>query len=104
LGFWVSLFNAEYERVLWKALRRAFPCMPKTDRKRKNVSTALNHLRNFRNRVFHHEPISWDLQWLEEIHREMLTVISWINKDLPVWISSFDTFDNVIQSVKNRLE
>jgi hypothetical protein len=29
LGFWVRLFNAEYERVLWKDLRRAFPLPPK---------------------------------------------------------------------------
>ena len=24
LGFWVSLLNSEYERILWKDLRRAF--------------------------------------------------------------------------------
>ena len=29
LGFWVSLLNSEYEKVLWKDLRRAFPYMPK---------------------------------------------------------------------------
>ena len=28
LGFWVSLLNSEYERLLWKDLRRAFPFMP----------------------------------------------------------------------------
>ena len=27
LGFWVRLFNAEFERILWKDLRRAFPFM-----------------------------------------------------------------------------
>ena len=32
LGFWVSLLNAEYERLLWKDLRRAFPYIPKKDR------------------------------------------------------------------------
>lgn len=35
LGFWVSLLNSEYERLLWKDLRRAFPYMPKKDRQRK---------------------------------------------------------------------
>ena len=29
LGFWVLLFNARYERFLWKDLRKAFPKMPK---------------------------------------------------------------------------
>ncbi len=42
LGFWVSLLNSEYERLLWKDLRRAFPFMPKKDRQRKNVSAPLN--------------------------------------------------------------
>lgn len=31
LGFWVSLLNSEYERLLWKDLRRAFPFMPKKE-------------------------------------------------------------------------
>lgn len=31
LGFWVSLLNSEYERLLWKDLRRAFPYMPKSN-------------------------------------------------------------------------
>lgn len=35
LGFWVSLLNSEYERVLWKDIRRAFPFMPKKLRQRK---------------------------------------------------------------------
>ena len=53
LGFWVSLLNAEYELLLWKHLRRAFPYMPKHLRQRKNVSSPLNSFRSFRNRVFH---------------------------------------------------
>ena len=61
LGFWVSLLNSEYERLLWKDLRRAFPFMPKKDRQRKNVSAPLNTFRTFRNRVFHNESIwLWD--------------------------------------------
>ena len=42
LGFWVSLLNSEYERILWKDLRRAFPFMLKKQRQRKNVSALLN--------------------------------------------------------------
>ena len=45
LGFWVSLLNSEYERLLWKDLRRAFPFMPKKERNRKNVSAPLNTCR-----------------------------------------------------------
>lgn len=48
LGFWVSLLNAEYERILWKDLRRAFPYLPKKERQRKIVSAPLNRFRSSR--------------------------------------------------------
>lgn len=83
LGFWVSLLNSEYERLLWKDLRRAFPYMPKHLRQRKNVSSPLNQFRMFRNRVFHNESICWNLSRVEDIHNEMVTMMGWINKDVP---------------------
>jgi hypothetical protein len=103
LGFWVSLFNVEYERILWKDLRRVFPNMPKTERQRKNVAPPLNHFRTFRNRVFHHEPISWNLKKTAQIHTEMLTVMNWMNRDIPLWIAPFDRFDTVFQKVEKEL-
>jgi len=104
LGFWVSLFNVEYERILWKDLRRVFPNMPKTVRQRKNVAPPLNRFRTFRNRIFHHEPISWSLGTALQTHAEMLTVMGWINKDIPLWIVPFDRFDTVFQKVENELK
>lgn len=90
LGFWVSLLNSEYERLLWKHLRRAFPFMPKHLRQRKNVSAPLNSFRTFRNRVFHNESICWNLGRVTEIHDELFMVMGWINKDLPIWMKSID--------------
>ena len=103
LGFWVSLFNVEYERLLWKDLRRVFPNMPKKERQRKNIAPPLNRFRAFRNRIFHHEPISWNMQTLYTIHAEMLTVLGWINKDIPQWTATFDRFDTVFQKSKNEM-
>ena len=82
LGFWVRLMNAEYERILWKPLRRAFPFADKKDRQRNKISAPINNIRAFRNRVFHHEPIAWNLTKLNELHQEILTVLKWLNKDL----------------------
>jgi hypothetical protein len=104
LGFWVSLFNVEYERILWKDLRRIFPNMPKTIRQRKKVAPPLNRFRAFRNRIFHHEPISWNLGKVSQIHTEMLTVMDWMNKDIPLWIAPFDRFDAVFQMAENELK
>ena len=100
LGFWVSLLNAEYERLLWKDLRRAFPYIPKKDRKRKNVSAPLNRFRAFRNRVFHNESICWNMKKVQEIHDELLLVLEWINKGLPEWLTEIDRFENVQEQIK----
>ena len=48
MGFWVLLFNAKYERYLWKDLRKAFQNMPKAKRQRKYVSAPINDIRVLR--------------------------------------------------------
>ncbi len=104
LGFWVTLMNSEYERFLWKDLRRAFPYMPKVIRQRKNVSAPLNTFRTFRNRVFHNESICWNLDRVTEIHNEMITVLGWINKDVPNWLKQIDRFQEVSNQIKNDMD
>ena len=104
LGFWVSLLNAEYERLLWKDLRRAFPYLPKKERQRKNVSAPLNRFRAFRNRVFHNESICWNLHRVQEIHSELLLLLGWINKDLPKWLTNFDRFNEVQMKIRKEME
>lgn len=103
LGFWVSLLNSEYERILWKDLRRAFPYLQKKDRKRKTVSAPLNTFRAFRNRVFHNESICWNLDRVEEIHKEMVTVLGWMHKSIPVWLDQVDRFNLVCSDIRRLL-
>jgi hypothetical protein len=103
LGFWVRLFNAEYERVLWKDLRRAFPYLQKIDRQRHKVSAPLNNFRNIRNRIFHNEPICWNISRLQERHDEVVTVLGWINRDLPAWLQPVDRFNQVLSTVRDCL-
>ncbi len=104
LGFWVSLLNSEYERVLWKDIRRAFPYMPKAIRQRKNISAPLNRFRNFRNRIFHNEAICWNINHVCDIHSELIQVLGWINKDLPLWVARFDRFPKVCNEISKSLE
>ncbi len=101
LGFWVSLFNSEYERILWKDLRRTFPYMPKNKRQRKNVSAPLNRFRAFRNRVFHNESICWNISRVRDIHAEMKEVLGWMNRDVPEWLSQYDRFQSVVSDICN---
>ncbi len=103
LGFWVTLLNSEYEKILWKDLRRAFPYMPKNIRQRKYISAPLNKFRAFRNRVFHHEPICWNMAKILEIHNEMIVVMGWINKDIPSWIEPFDRVTSAVHKIENEM-
>jgi hypothetical protein len=104
LGFWVRILNAEYERILWKDLRRAFPYMAKSERKRHNVSAPINKIRDFRNRIFHHEPVLWNIEKVEQIHSDIYKVCGWISKDLPEFIKYIDRFPDTIAMAKNELQ
>ncbi|MDN0053395.1 hypothetical protein QVN91_10600 [Bacteroides caecigallinarum] len=84
-------------------MRRAFPFMPKKDRQRKNVSAPLNTFRTFRNRVFHNESICWNLNRVEDIHREMIVVVGWMNRDVPGWLQLIDRFDTVCANIRKNM-
>jgi len=103
LGFWIRLFNAEYEFVLWKDLRRAFPYCLKRDKQRHKISAPLNKIRNLRNRIYHNEPIAWNLKLLDGYHYDIYRVLGWLNKDLPNYTKQLDRFDEVLSNSKREL-
>lgn len=103
MGFWTSLLNRNYERILWKDLRRAFPNIPKQQRQRKKVAGFLNRIRHLRNRIDHNEPICWNLDKVTEMHSDIFLVMGWINKDIPAWTSKLDSFTNVIDTIRREL-
>ncbi|MEA3492321.1 MAG: hypothetical protein U9R27_10520 [Campylobacterota bacterium] len=64
-GFWTGLFKTLYDnKMRFNNLKQIFPNLPSRDIQkidRKNLSKKLNHIREFRNRVFHHENINKEL-------------------------------------------
>ena len=103
-GFWTSLFNRNYERILWKDLRRAFPFVKKANRQRKVVASFLNKFRRLRNRIDHNEAICWNLDEVEMIHDEMKNVMGWMNKEVPTWLSQFDRFSSVSLDIRKIMD
>lgn len=95
-GFWTTLLNTRYQNVFWKELRFAFPHCPSRMRKRHTVSSALNQVRDLRNRVFHHEPVLWMTPPVEDHHRHIYDVLSWLNRDIAPWAQTFDRFTAVL--------
>ncbi len=77
--------------------------MPKNRKQRKNVSAPLNRFRSFRNRVFHNESICWNIDRVKELHDEIITLLDWMNKDVPVWLALSDRFDSVSTDIRKTL-
>ena len=60
-GFWTNLVGHRFARVVWvPGLHRAFPRFRRVSGApiaRQPVAYRFDYLRNFRNRIAHHEPI-----------------------------------------------
>jgi len=99
-GFWSSLFNVQFQDILWKELRLVFPRCPKSQRQRHTVSSALNQIRDLRNRVFHHEQLLWISPALIDLHAKGIEVIAWVDPQLPQWMHAFDRFPTTWAAVQ----
>ena len=108
LGFWVSLFKSEYERILWRSLiREVFPHAPRRSSTRSTIRSRLDSIRRLRNRVFHFEPI-WKLPDLRQQHFNILETIIWINprfREMTELVDRFpQVFDDGPAAYQARLE
>lgn len=99
-GFWSSLCDTRYEhkQILWPRLLRHTPLkqLPKRQRQRKELSRAVNRLRQLRNRVFHHEPI-WHWQDLPQRHRDAIELLGWFNPEAARILQHTDRFQQIYQ-------
>jgi hypothetical protein len=95
-GFWTSLLDSKFERTLWKKLRLSFPNCPKAIRQRKTMSSKFNGIRKLRNRIFHHEPVTWNIDVIRNYRDEIIEAIDWIDKGLLDWSNDIIRIDEVI--------
>jgi len=103
-GFWTSLFDTKFEMTLWKNMRLAFPNCPKNIRKRKTMSSKFNGIRKLRNRIFHHEAITWNLNVLNSYKDEIIEGIEWLNKDLLEWIVELNHVEEAISRFRKTID
>lgn len=95
-GFWTTLLNTRYKDTFWRELSFAFPNCPRGMKKRHTMSSALNQIRDLRNRVFHHEPVLWMTPSVEEHHRHIYDVLSWLSHDVAYWVKEVDRFPKLL--------
>ncbi|MFW3411319.1 Abi family protein [Aliarcobacter butzleri] len=83
-GFWTALFQSVYDDKMRIAnLKQIFPNLPPKEKiliDRKIISTKLNHIRKFRNRVFHHENIIKDE--FTNIENEIFEILGYFDMEL----------------------
>lgn len=102
-GFWTSLLDSKFEKTLWKNIRLAFPNCPKEIRQRKTMSSKFNGIRKLRNRIFHHESITWSENALNNYKSDIIEGIDWLEKGLLDWCDDIFTIDEIIERRKQIL-
>jgi len=101
-GFWTSLFSKTYDQKIWnKHTKQMFPNMLKKDRNRRVLSSKINTIRYFRNRIFHFEQI-FDKQNLPQVHKDIFEIIKWLNLSLYEITTELDEFNDIIQNQKDN--
>jgi len=94
LGFWTSLFDVPHYRLIGGTVIHAFPGKP-SHVNRSLLSQRLNRIREFRNRIYHNEPVCFtgttvDFSRARIIRLEMFELLSWMDADLLDYVMAFD--------------
>lgn len=95
-GFWTSLFDNHHYKLIGGCIIKVFPNKPKHIN-RVEIAKELAIIRDFRNRVYHNEPICFnlnkvDLSNVRLVKSKILMLIEWIDPDL---ISVFNKFSDL---------
>jgi len=104
-GFWTSLFETHHYRLIGGVIIHCFPNKP-NNVNRSVISQKLNRIREFRNRVYHNEPICFngpniDFSQAEDIRDEIFEMLSWIDSDLSTYTEYFNGINTKIDQINN---
>ncbi len=105
LGYWTSLFDTHHYRLIGGIVIRCFPNKP-TYINRNLLNQKLNRVREFRNRIYHNEPICFDDNTVDftealNIKTEIYELLNWIDIDLTKYVNYFDDIDSEINMINN---
>lgn len=100
LGFWTSLFEPHHYRLIRGTTINSFPNKPASVN-RSVICRKLQNIRDFRNRVYHNEPICFngsniDFQIAENVKIDIYDLLEWISDETKEYIESYDNIDSKI--------
>jgi len=101
-GFWVSLFEPFHYRLIGGSVIHSFPHKP-SHVNRKFILLLLSKIRDFRNRIYHNEPVCFngacvDFSHASQIKNDLFDMLGWMNIDLKKYVQCFDTIDRQINN------
>jgi len=104
LSFWTEQLEKENFKKLGGCPIQAFRCLP-THLNRANISSKLNQIRIFRNRINHNEPICFkanviDFTYAESVHQAIYEVLDWIDPDARRFLKGVDSVVREIERGK----
>jgi len=98
-GFWTALFrkdNASIMRI--KTIKKIFPNLPNQNDKfinRNYINKKLNHIRIFRNRIFHYEKIV-DKKEFFSIENDILEILEYFDEDVKKFALMVNSEENIL--------
>lgn len=104
LGFWTSFFETHHYRLLQGSIISCFPLKP-SHINRSSISIRLNRIRDFRNRVYHNEPICFKGEMVNYTEAETILIdindlLSWIDTELASYMQYFNDVSMRIAKAK----
>jgi hypothetical protein len=103
-GFWVSLFEPLHYKLIGGSVIHSFPCKP-SHINRKAILLLLSKIRDFRNRIYHNEPVcfngtSVDFSYAGQIRNDIIEMLGWMNLEIKKYVLGFDTVNRQIDNYK----
>jgi len=103
-GFWVSLFEPIHYKLIGGSVIHSFPYKP-SQINRKAILLLLKKIRDFRNRIYHNEPVCFNGTYVDfshavQIKNDLFEMLGWMNLDIKKYVQCFDTIDKQINNFK----
>ena len=101
-GFWVSLFEPIHYKLIGGSAIHSFPHKP-PHVNRKAISYLLNNIRDFRNRIYHNEPVCFNgisigFDYANQIKNNIFDILEWMEPDIKKYVRQFDNINKKINS------
>ena len=104
-GFWTELLISRDNKYtdMWRRIfLDVFPnykIKSSIDKDKISIALKIDDIRNFRNRIFHYEPI-YNQSDLIKKHIDIFDILTWLNEDMKILNELFDEFKNIEENKK----